>query len=76
MSLMQEFNLNSDSSKLNMLNGKSKTASETSDEKSSKAQSFQDIFKSIALNYRPKNKDHDYEAKYIVRTESMYYDNF
>jgi len=49
-----------------------KLASETRDEKTSKAQSFQDILKSIALNYRPKNRDYDYEAKYIVRTESMF----
>ncbi len=72
MSLMQELNLTSDSSKVNMLNGKSKTTSESNDEISSKAQSFQDIFKSIALNYKPKNRDHDYEAKYIVRTESIF----
>lgn len=68
MNLMQELNLTDRSSKLNMLNGKAKSA-ELSNESSSKAQSFQDIFKSIVLNYKPKDREHDYEAKYVVKTE-------
>jgi hypothetical protein len=71
MNLMQELNLTDRSSKLNMLNGKAKSA-ELSNESSSKAQSFQDIFKSIVLNYKPKDREHDYEAKYVVKTESMF----
>ena len=71
MSLMQELNLTDKSSKLNMLNAKEKS-DQSSNKSSSKPQSFQDIFKSIVLNYKPKDREHDYEAKYVVKTESMY----